>query len=1236
MSIRPRTLAAIAVASALVLGLVSAPAQSASAAALTRGTLAALTAPSGKGIIAPVKPRTLIGGSTGLAVRAGTALSAPVSSLGSLRQALVQVTVTGSPQPGMLTLWAPGPRTPLAPSLTFDRGSSSTTTLLTFNDLARLRILSSQSARVTVTLLATVSGTPATPPAPGGTGIVAPYAVIDSASRLGGVLPGVEETATVPVAGLGGVPSENLRAVWLSVQSIGGNPGTLEFAHTAGETAAVATVAADRWSTSLVLASVAPDGTINYTVRGSAPRQLKVAVVGWVAGATSTQSSLSVVGGLQPITPHDLAVTSMSSSAAVLFDARATGSDLPTAATTVLVRATVSMTSRSGGVYTGATSLQAVARGSFGVPLPSGATSQVTFAATRSATGALYVALPTGATLRELAVVGYFTKAVTTTADKVTPALTVDALAGPVDLADTAVFTLSGNASDDTSGIRSVTATIAKKPIGAATVDYSTGSGAWSLNTSAPPGTHSVLITATDWAGRTTTRTVTVTVTAPSKTETVVAPTAEVLTTPEIEAIGAVTDTSLTVESATPYQIGSIIVSGATEATPFGLLRRVTGVSEQAGSTVVLTETVSLTEVLLQADIHASDIPLGGDDTIIVNNALVARGTTGIVNGRGVKPSLSILPVTKTFETGKIDLSPTVSASAKLDVSTRLTIDMQVDIEWSWGIPHPKLSEFSTIFTAKAEISADVTASAAMGKKLKPKLFNSLRLGVVTFTIGPVPVVITASLKPQAELGAEVGGKVALEYSAEYAMKSGVKYSNDKWTQVRELSSEAELKPVAEVYASVSATLGFSFAAKLYDVAGPYAELKAGLALVGKIDAVKRKTSLSLDGSITGSVGVVLEVLDVTLADWSTKLLDLKKNFFTWEHKWDSVPPTNPNGPGGSIYSWGPNHTSWLLDATDEAGSTVPIRLAAAGSAVGISSRGGTAYARRSDGTVVSWGSNINSTLGQGFPEGQVTPPTQSAPGVLPNLTNTESVAANPMSETLFAVRTDGTVRAWGNVYRNSMIAPGDDVWTYDAPTLVPGLTNVKTMVSGNGDSTFAIKRDGTVLTAGDNTWGERCVGVIGDKIGLTAASSLTGTKKIVPLPYSTLVLKVDGTVWTCGQRSDGTMGAEPDSLPHRVSGISGVVDIARLWDRTIFAVKSDGTVWTWSGSSPEQVPGITNVASVTDDGFMMYALKRDGTVWTWGRGWLGNGEGSSTSTVPVQVVGLTGVTQIAAGVALK
>ncbi|MBI5875088.1 MAG: hypothetical protein HZB81_04475 [Deltaproteobacteria bacterium] len=305
-------------------------------------------------------------------------------------------------------------------------------------------------------------------------------------------------------------------------------------------------------------------------------------------------------------------------------------------------------------------------------------------------------------------------------------------------------------------------------------------------------------------------------------------------------------------------------------------------------------------------------------------------------------------------------------------------------------------------------------------------------------------------------------------------------------------------------------------------------------------------------------------------------------------------------------------------------------------------------------GEVAAWGYNWYGQLGDGTFSGDKPTPVQ----VL-GLTGVTAVAGGYLHS--LALKNDGTVWAWGH---NGSGQLGDGTFSGDKPTPVQvlGLTNV-TAIAGRSAHSLALKNDGTIWAWGDNYYGQ-----LGDGTTETVwpygkstpvqVLGLTGITAVAVGDGHSLALKNDGTVWAWGYNWYGRLGDgtnNSSNIPVHVLGLTGITAVAVGGGHSL-AIKNDGTVWAWgyncwgqlgdgttnSSNIPVQVLGLTGITTVSAGIGHSLALKKDGTVWAWGANWggqIGDGTGGNwdlgnDKSIPVQVLGLTGITAVAGGMA--
>lgn len=144
--------------------------------------------------------------------------------------------------------------------------------------------------------------------------------------------------------------------------------------------------------------------------------------------------------------------------------------------------------------------------------------------------------------------------------------------------------------------------------------------------------------------------------------------------------------------------------------------------------------------------------------------------------------------------------------------------------------------------------------------------------------------------------------------------------------------------------------------------------------------------------------------------------------------------------------------------------------------------------------------------------------------------------------------------------------------------------------------------------------------------------------------------IRNDGTVWTWGENGYGQLGnssTENKVIPNQIMGMSSVASVSAGSYHAV-ALKNDGTVWTWGynrygqlgngtiqyRTSPVEVSGLSDVVQISAGYYHTAALKSDGTVWVWGYNGEGElGDGTTTNRVaPVQVQGISDIKAIACG----
>ena len=238
----------------------------------------------------------------------------------------------------------------------------------------------------------------------------------------------------------------------------------------------------------------------------------------------------------------------------------------------------------------------------------------------------------------------------------------------------------------------------------------------------------------------------------------------------------------------------------------------------------------------------------------------------------------------------------------------------------------------------------------------------------------------------------------------------------------------------------------------------------------------------------------------------------------------------------GTVRAWGNNTDGELGLGTDDTNvHSSPMQVPGVSNAVAISAGYYDSFALLANGTVMAWGSNDSGQLGDG------TSNEHDSPELLSTLSNIVSLHVESYDDFGLAVRSDGTVMAWGANYDGQL---GDGTTTArDTPATVAGLSGVSAVAEGD-DSSYALLSNGTLMAWGYNNHGQLGDGTTTNKDTPEAVPGMTGVRAIGAEQYDALAAMSNGSLYGWGYNGYGELGdgtTTEQKSPEQISFPSGV-----------------------------------------------------------------------------------------------
>ena len=504
-----------------------------------------------------------------------------------------------------------------APALHVANGQDASTTVLAPVRNGAISLGASTAVNARVEVLATFDPDVT---APGATiALDAPVTRADTSKALGLSALGAA-AESFGVVGLGGVPSDDVRAVYATLTIDATDTGTIKFG---GQDLAIPA------GRSVISTIVMPDADGNVAIASddalAGTTNIRVDVRGYVSGSPQNTELANVAGSYVPATGTDWSSAKASSSKTGSLslpdtDDSAFGIALVSAIRTgdSDARTFVDVGKTIGGRSTGMLVDEA------------GALPQLEIV--EDVDGRTPVAVRGASVNVDAMLLGDIVGDRPEVNDTVNITIDSPEQDATLDFAETGGITIAGTV-DANSAVEAVEIYGDDEKIGTAAIDYTTDGATWTFTGAAP---HDGVVTyeakAITRGGTDASSSLNVNVTLPDEDETVIDPDTVVLPVGEDSPVAAIDAQTVTFNSKPEFHVGQIIVSDVCEGAPEGFLRWVDAIELNGAQWIVTTHQAALTEAIMQGKTQAGTdtapdrVSLSEPDTAPEGNITVLDG----------------------------------------------------------------------------------------------------------------------------------------------------------------------------------------------------------------------------------------------------------------------------------------------------------------------------------------------------------------------------------------------------------------------------------------------------------------------------------------------------------------------------------------------------------------------------------------------------------------------------------
>ena len=341
---------------------------------------------------------------------------------------------------------------------------------------------------------------------------------------------------------------------------------------------------------------------------------------------------------------------------------------------------------------------------------------------------------------------------------------------------------------------------------------------------------------------------------------------------------------------------GSVLVSEPSGAAPFGYLRRVRAVRQEAGTVVVETEHASLDEAIAQGSLSVT-LPLTPNELassqVLLENLSLNLNPGDLTPLAGDKFDFELA-----FAKVLLDIDgndQTTNDQMTLNGKVALDLFAKVDVDIDWFADAEKVETIIGV-TQKAELSFKGFAALKLKKEIK---VAQLDFATQTFFVGPAPVVMTPSVELVIGVEGDLRATTTLTLSETATLQAGARWTDGKgWENISKADVDFGFKPPSidgagttlEAYAGPKAKL------KFYGVLGPHAFVK----IFAKTDVkIPRDPVWKLSAGLKVGAGFDVDLPIVgKLVDLDLTVIDIEKELTRAENSGPSLTISEPTANG--------------------------------------------------------------------------------------------------------------------------------------------------------------------------------------------------------------------------------------------------------------------------------------------------------------------------------------------------